>query len=73
MHLVLPVLQPGKPRLVAATPAVFFFLLAPFAFDAHSELLSRASTAAVLTWLATFKVRTSPLACHQQTFLPAPV
>jgi hypothetical protein len=37
------------------------FCLLPLAFDRHSELLSRASAAAILLWLANFKVCTTCL------------
>ncbi|KAL6755089.1 hypothetical protein V8C86DRAFT_257928 [Haematococcus lacustris] len=48
--------SPGLPRLLLALPIIVMFVLAPLAFSRHTELLSRASTAAILLWLANFKV-----------------
>lgn len=54
--LVLP-MTAGRPRIVAALPALAFYWFLPFLFDDHTEMLTRASVGAMFLWLASFKVR----------------
>lgn len=46
----------GYWRLLPAAPVLAVFTLLPRLFDAASELTTRASAAAMLVWLANFKV-----------------
>ncbi|KAF5842626.1 hypothetical protein DUNSADRAFT_6095 [Dunaliella salina] len=48
--------KPGMQRLLSALPVLLLHCLLPLLFDYHQELASRASAAAMLTWLGNFKV-----------------
>lgn len=48
--------RPGLPRLILALPALAAYSALPFLFEPNTEMLSRASVAAIFMWLASFKV-----------------
>eukprot|EP00967_Tisochrysis_lutea_P141059 scaffold258561_cov19-Tisochrysis_lutea.AAC.1 len=48
--------KPGMRRLLRALPVLLLHCLLPLLFDHQNELISRASAAAMLTWLGNFKV-----------------
>lgn len=50
--------RPGAARLVLSLPVVALFAVMPYAFPLQTA--SRASAAAMFTWLANFKVRLDP-------------
>lgn len=62
-HTTVKAAAPGKARLLAALPVLALYLALPFAFP-QAELLSRASCAAMLLWLASFKVEPMGWAGH---------